>query len=404
MSIEIDPKAASILVLSMQGPNKNRIVNYLNTTVKTLINSQLDRKNQFATNTIEFIDSTLVSMGNQLKETGEELTNFNKRNNIIEIEKGGENISAQLLEYDVMRDQINRKIAYCNSLKSYLRNSVDYSKLPAPTVAGIDDPNIVTNVAKLIGLSAQRSQLAYSVKSEKIFQEFDSQMEAVKKVLLENVASIGSSFQYDLVLVNNKIQKIENDIKQLPEDKQEFLKISRKYDLSDNIYNTFLQKRSEAEIVKAANLSDIHFIDSAKDTGGGLIGPNTSVNYVIAFFMGLLIPLLIVFGIFFMENAILNTEDITNLTSIPIIGVIGIKQSQSNLSVFERPKSALSESFRAIRSSLQFLYKKTRDRRHQNHHAHLFNQWRRKNLLLAKHCYRFCVERKENSYCGYGFA
>ncbi len=358
VSIEIDPKAASILVLSMQGPNKNRIVNYLNTTVKTLIHSQLDRKNQFATNTIEFIDSTLVSMGNQLKETGEELTNFNKRNNIIEIEKGGENISAQLLEYDVMRDQINRKIAYCNSLKSYLRNSVDYSKLPAPTVAGIDDPNIVTNVAKLIGLSAQRSQLAYSVKSEKIFQEFDSQMEAVKKVLLENVASIGSSFQYDLVLVNNKIQKIENDIKQLPEDKQEFLKISRKYDLSDNIYNTFLQKRSEAEIVKAANLSDIHFIDSAKDTGGGLIGPNTSVNYVIAFFMGLLIPLLIVFGIFFMENAILNTEDITNLTSIPIIGVIGIKQSQSNLSVFERPKSALSESFRAIRSSLQFLYKK----------------------------------------------
>jgi uncharacterized protein involved in exopolysaccharide biosynthesis len=134
-------------------------------------------------------------------------------------------------------------------------------------------------------------------------------MEAVKKVLLENTSSIGSSFQYDLVLVNNKIQKIENDIKQLPEDKQEFLKISRKYDLSDNIYNTFLQKRSEAEIVKAANLSDIHFIDSAKDTGGGLIGPNTSVNYVIAFFMGLLIPLLIVFGIFFMENAILNTED-----------------------------------------------------------------------------------------------
>lgn len=87
ISVEIDPKAASILVLSMQGPNKNRIVNYLNTTVHTLIKTQLDRKNQFATNTIEFIDSTLVSMGNQLKETGDELTSFNKRNNIVEIEK-----------------------------------------------------------------------------------------------------------------------------------------------------------------------------------------------------------------------------------------------------------------------------------------------------------------------------
>ena len=32
--------------------------------------------------------------------------------------------------------------------------------------------------------------------------------------------------------------------------------------------------------------------------------------------------------------------------------------SHDDLSVFERPKSALAESFRAIRSSLQFLYKK----------------------------------------------
>jgi polysaccharide biosynthesis transport protein len=71
-----------------------------------------------------------------------------------------------------------------------------------------------------------------------------------------------------------------------------------------------------------------------------------------------LIPLLIVFIIFFLENSILNTEDISKLTSIPLIGVVGVKHTTSNLSVFEKPKSALSESFRAIRSSLQFLYKK----------------------------------------------
>ena len=164
--------------------------------------------------------------------------------------------------------------------------------------------------------------------------------------------------KYDLTLANNKINQLEGNIKKLPEEKQEYLRIVRKYDLSDNIYNAFLEKRNEAEIVKAANLSDIHFIDPAKDTGGGLIGPNTSVNYVLATFLGLLIPLLIVFVLFFLENSILNTEDISKLTTIPLIGVVGVKHSNSNLSVFEKPKSALSESFRAIRSSLQFLYKK----------------------------------------------
>ena len=358
IAVKSDDKGGSIITLGMQGPNKARMVEYLNSTVKMLIKRQLDDKNQFATNTIDFIDSTLVAMESQLKETTNELKSFRKDKNIFEIEDGGAKFSSQILEFDIKRDEITRKTAYYNSLKNYLKNSVDYAKLPAPSVAGIEDPNVVANISKLISLSTQRSEMAYAVKSDKIFKDFDNQMEAVKRVLLENIATAKTSLQYDLTMVNSKINETESTIKQLPEDQQELIKIKRKYDLSDNIYSTFLQKRSEADIVKAANLSDIHFIDPAKDIGGGLIGPNTSVNYVLALFLGLLIPLLFVFGIFFINNSIQNTEDINKLTQIPLIGVVGLSKDDTALAVFNKPKSALSESFRAIRSSLQFLYKK----------------------------------------------
>jgi succinoglycan biosynthesis transport protein ExoP len=357
VNVQSDDKGGSIITLGMQGTNKARMVEYLNATVRMLIKSQLDSKNQFATNTIRFIDSTLVAMEAQLKETTNELKSFRSGKNIYDIEEGGSKFSGQILEFDVQKDEITRKTAYYNSLKAYLKNSVDYSKLPAPSVAGIEDPNIVVNVSKLIALSTQRSEMAYAVKSEKIFKDFDNQMEAIKKVLMENIATAKTALQYDLAMVNSKINETESTIKQLPEDQQELIKIKRKYDLSDNIYSTFLQKRSEADIVKAANLSDIHFIDPAKDIGGGLIGPRTSVNYVLALFLGLLIPLLFVFAIFFINNSIQNTEDISKLTQIPLIGVIGLSKESSDLAVYDKPKSALSESFRAIRSSLQFLYK-----------------------------------------------
>ena len=358
IAVRADDKEGSVLTLSMQGTNKARLVDYLNATVKMLIKRQLDSKNQFATNTIAFIDSTLVSMESQLKETGNELKSFRKDKNIIDVEDGGVKFSDRILKYDVEKDEITRKIAYYNSLRSYLKSSVDYSKLPAPSVAGIEDPNIVVNVSKLIALSAQRSEMAYAVKSEKIFKDFDNQMLAVKNVLLENIVTAKQSLQYDLATVNSKIGASESVIKQLPEDQQELIKIKRKYDLSDNIYTTFLQKRSEADIVKAANLSDIHFIDPAKDVGGGLIGPKTSVNYVLALFLGILIPLIVVLIIFFINNSIQNTEELSNLTNIPLIGVIGVNRDKTALAVYNKPKSALSESFRAIRSSLQFLYKK----------------------------------------------
>lgn len=267
VNVGSDDKGGSILTLSMQGTNKARMVEYLNATVKMLIKLQLDGKNQFATNTIRFIDSTLVAMESQLKETGSELKSFRKDKNIYEIEGGGEKVSDKIMDFDVERDQVTRKIAYYNSLKSYLNNSVDYSRLPAPSVAGIEDPNVVVNVSKLIALSTQRSEMAYAIKSDKIFKDFDNQMQAVKNVLLENIASAKGSLLTDLAMVNAKIGQAESTVKRLPEQQQELLKIQRKYDLSDNIYNEFLKKRNEAEIVKASNLSDIHFIDPAKDIG-----------------------------------------------------------------------------------------------------------------------------------------
>ncbi|UPQ79300.1 polysaccharide biosynthesis tyrosine autokinase [Flavobacterium azooxidireducens] len=356
----IDKDASSLINLSLQGTNKNRLVTYLNETVKTIIKVQLEKKNQFATNTIAFIDSTLMAMESKLKENESELKTFSKNKNYYQINTGGSQISNKILNFEVEKDGIVRKIAYYNSLKNYLVSSVDFSKLPAPSVAGIDDPNIAQNVSKIITLSTERAQKPYLVKNPKLFKDFDVQIDALKSVLLENISTAKTSAEYDLSVINSKLNQAESEISKLPEDEQEILKITRKYDLNNAIFTNFLSKRNEANIVKAANLADVHFIDPAKDIGDGQIGPNTKVNYVLAFFLGLFIPLLAVFIIFFLENTILNAEDISKLTTIPIIGIIGIKHTKSNLAVFEKQKSSLSESFRAIRSSLQFMYKKNK--------------------------------------------
>lgn len=358
INVEVDDKAPSILKLSMAGNNKARIVDYLNQTVEILIKNQLEQKNLFAENTIAYIDTTLAIMENKLKEANTDLKSFSKNKNIIDIEEGGKSFQEQMLSLDIEKDAINRKINYYNTLGSYLRNSKDFSKLPAPSVAGIEDPNIIANVSNLIGLSVKRSEMEYMVKSEVMLNNIDNEINAVKRVLLENISAAKAAIQYSSSQIKNKIGISENNLSKLPEEKQELIRIMRKYNLSDNIYQTYLQKRSEASIVKAANLSDIQFIDSAKDIGGGLIGPKTDVNYVIALLMGLLLPLLIIVGIFAFNNSIQNADDLSKLTSIPLIGVVGVNNSKSYLAVYDKPKSALSESFRAIRSSLQFLYKK----------------------------------------------
>jgi capsular exopolysaccharide synthesis family protein len=358
VDVEADVKGGSIIKIAKAGTNKARLVDFLNSTVKTLKKRQLDSKNQFATNTIKFIDSTLVDVEKQMNEAEGDLKTFRRDKNVYMLDGGGEALTSKLSEYDVQKDIVNRKLSYYNLLKNYLEKNNDYSKLPAPTVAGIEDPNIIGNVSKLIQLSTERSELAYSVKNDKMFADFDVQMESVKKILLNNIESSKSALQIDLSLLSRNINNAESTIRQLPEQQQDLINFTRKFNLKDNIYTTFLEKRAEADIIRASNLSDIEFIDPAKDVGDGLIGPKTGVNYILALLLGLGIPFVIVFIKTLLDNSIHTTDDIEKLTRIPIIGVIGKNTEIGNLAVFDKPKSAIAESFRGIRSSLQFIYKK----------------------------------------------
>ena len=79
---------------------------------------------------------------------------------------------------------------------------------------------------------------------------------------------------------------------------------------------------------------------------------------MMALMLGLFIPLVFIFVTYLLDNTIHGSDEIERLSNIPIIGLVGKYRYHNNLVVFEKPKSAVAESFRAIRSSLQFLYKK----------------------------------------------
>ena len=95
------------------------MVDYLNATVDVLIKRQLENKNKFAENTINFIDETLVKMEEQLKDSGDDLKVFSKTNNVLDIEEGGVTYKSQLLDYDQQKDEVERKVAFLNLFKNH---------------------------------------------------------------------------------------------------------------------------------------------------------------------------------------------------------------------------------------------------------------------------------------------
>jgi len=85
-----------------------------------------------------------------------------------------------------------------------------------------------------------------------------------------------------------------------------------------------------------------------------VISPKPTQNYFVGALIGLAIPILIFILFELINNKVQSKEDIEKVSSIPFIGGVGHNTSSSNLTVKERPKSGLAESFRALRSNLNF--------------------------------------------------
>ena len=133
------------------------------------------------------------------------------------------------------------------------------------------------------------------------------------------------------------------------------LSLRRKYELKQEVYNTLLQKRNEASIVKASNVSDLKIIDNAKDVGQKPVAPNRKLNYLLALLLGLLLPALVIFILFLLDNKVHDISDIENLTTVPILGQVYHHDKKGNLPVKDFSQGIVAESFRSLRSALRFM-------------------------------------------------
>ncbi|RMB57445.1 polysaccharide biosynthesis tyrosine autokinase [Dokdonia sinensis] len=359
IGVEQTPRGSSILELSLVGTNKKRLIDYLNASIEVRTQEQLRQKNLFATKTIAYIDSSLRDSNIDLDKALADLNAFQSKNNAITLSGGAEQISEELQKYDTQKDQLSNQLIYNKQLEDYLRTRTDYSNVPAPSVSLINEGSISAGVSNIVQLALQRSNLAYTAKEgNPAFRDLDRRIDAEKEVLFENINSSKAIINAQIRELNQDIREAEAKLRQFPKEEQELAAIQRRFTISQEAYNLYTAKRSEAEIIKASNVSDILFIDRAKDVGRGPIGPNTRLNNVMATVFGLAIPFALVLVIFFLDTKIGNPEDVKKRSAIPILGVIGKSKRSSGLVVRDYPRSAIAEAFRGLRSGLQFLYKK----------------------------------------------
>lgn len=347
----------SLIVLSLTGSNKSRLVDYLNKTVEVLSEHELELKTNYARSTKEFIDAQFKNTSDSLKLIEDDIGRFKQQYSIYNLSAEGNEIFSQTTGLDKIQRELNNRILYYENLETYIKSHTDYSKIPAPAIINIEDGTISAMLGKLTELSIQKEKLSNEVTANHPSLKLVTQeIETHRNVLLEKIASLKKIIFLNIERSNKRLSSYNYQLTKLPNKEQKLLNFQRKFNLTEANYIFLMQKRYEADIAIAATVSDISVIDSAKDTGQGSILPRKSFNYMVALLLGTIVPLFFIIAKEILDTHIHSAEEIERLSPIPILGIVGKKTTTSNLTVFLKPRSAVAESFRALRSNIQFLF------------------------------------------------
>lgn len=351
-------KKSSILLMELNTITPQKGVDFLNKHAEVYLQSNLDEKNRIAINTQRFIDEQLRNIVDSLKRDELNLLNFRMNNNVINISEEGSAIFKNLEKLQNDKSLLDIKLKYYDYLRDYIesKNNTNFQDVVAPSTIGIDDNLLTTLIGKLSEYYSERNVLSYSLKKKTPSSDLiEIKIKNAKESLIENVKNLIQTTNISVKETNNRIKIVESELKKLPLTEQQLINMKRKFELSDNLYTYLREKRAEVGIIQASNVPDNKILDIARLNNATNIAPKKSVNYLIALILGIALPLFIIILRDFFNNKITDVKEIEEQTRIPILGNIGHNNKGTEQIVKEKPKSAISESFRALRTNLQYV-------------------------------------------------
>lgn len=358
LSITPVEEKASLVGLSTTGFVPEQEADYLNTLMDVYLDFGLENKNKTAELTIDFIEKQLGTIADSLKIAEGNLERFRLANKLIDISREGVAIQARLEQLDAEKTRLSMQKSYYEYLRNYIDSRNESADIIAPSVMGISDQLLIKLVDELAGLQKQKRQLSMNLyESAEPLRVIEANLTNARRALGENIQSGLNNIERSIADADSRLADVEKEIRKLPSTERQMINIQRQFDINNTVYTFLLEKRAEAGIALASNVSDNRIIDPAGFYSSSRIRPKERRNMMIAFLFGILIPGIGILLIDYLNNKIIDKRDIEKRTKAPVIGYISHNTFKTEIPVAEKPGSSLAESFRSVRTSLKYFLK-----------------------------------------------
>lgn len=353
LSILFPENESSVLDIYYETSIPQKGIDFLNAYTKQYIDYKYENKNRAATQTLDFIDEQLTSIRSTLTASAKSLEAFKTENTYTEASSMADrNLSAlSQLENEKATLVVNER--YYNSIMESLRSERNLDRLVVPSSVGIEDGLLNNLISQLVQLQIERNGFSTDGQTKNpVYQDLTIKINNLKRTLRENLNSLIASNRIRLSQINSRSRTFQESVSQVPKAERQFVDLERLNTLNSSVYQLLLQKKVQAGIIKASATVQNRVIEPAFMESGVPIQPKKTNTYILALLLGLGLPFSFVWIKGTLNNKITSKDDVMSLTSIPVLGTIYHNTNSSPYAITSNSRTAISESFRVLRSTL----------------------------------------------------
>ena len=356
LTIAPTSKTTSVAVLSLKNSNTQRGKDFINKLLEMYnINANND-KNEVAQKTAEFIDERIGIISKELGSTEQDLENFKRSAGITDLSSEAQIALSGNAEYEKKRVENQTQINLVMDLQRYMQGN-EYEVLPSNI--GLQDAASAGAIDRYNQMLVERKRLLRtSTENNPAIINLETSIRAMRTNVQATLDATLKGLQITKEDLAREAGRYSRRINDAPTQERQFVSIARQQEIKAGLYLMLLQKREENAITLAATANNAKIIDEAL-ADDNPVSPKRMMIYFAALVFGLGIPVGIIYLIALTKFKIEGRADVEKLTSLPVVGDVPLAdEKQGSIAVFENKNNLMSETFRNVRTNLQFMLEK----------------------------------------------
>ncbi len=344
---------SNVVTLKMRDHTPEKAAAIIDELAESYSNFVVEQRNASGRKILSFLDSRLGVVKSELSGIENSTTGFRNTN---KLSLGTSETAKSYLE---QQNAANRKILELNirtdaigSIGKIINDgSNPYRTIPFGLEV-LDNANLAASITEYNRLLKEREELKISATDQnKGIEKYDAKLSVVRNNIAASLQALRDDIESQKIRYADNVLPLESQISAIPFLENQMTKGNRRQELTEDMYQFLFKEREKTALSVIGQVANSKILEQARSRG--IISPKKMQTYLFGLILGLALPMLLLYGLDFLNDKVYSRSDVQRHAGIPFLGQIPLSTVPQKLVVGQN--DAISEAFRLLRTNLQYL-------------------------------------------------